>query len=616
MIGCGNSIFDCRHLGRVGFALVLTLCFIPLSSIALPRRLILLIDGISYRDMQVLQQGITYKDRHGRELHRQAFHDGYYPVSRMISTFPSISDSAWTEILGDRPLPGYQRSFFSLGANREIFQNGVTTSPEYEKQMTWQVESNWRRTLEYVSPLWSFNHEIKELFDDFLGTTDEHDNYYAFIRSTDSAQHLSADVFAMLCAVDETLQRLRTIYKEREGRDLEILILSDHGNNHAGAGKRVAVRSFLSKAGYRLTDSLRNPKDVVLPTAGVESWVEIHNAPADTEALVEHLWHLPGADLVTAIDPGHSNRFIVVNCRGDRATIDWNVTANSFRYSPVMGDPLNYRPVLAVLTQKKLFDNDGFASADAWMAETIAHHYPLALERIARGHSRVTQNPATILISLNNEYVHCGWLIKRGVALVTSGGTHGGLDELCSDGILLSNFAPTKDTSTARVAALYDGFQGLRDYRAGQTGAEWRFARVPVLAANARPIPRDLDGFHTAASADQLLLHLWTPSFAGLDPKTPVEITLTRLPRFAPARLQRWDSSGQRERPGAHRTLTTPIVIPTDHPYERSYPLMNDLVLEPLQTYRLSWRIPDSEQRAPVFHFDFYTDERALPVAY
>ena len=129
-----------RSMSRFVLLALLVLQAHPLSSLAaLPKRLVLALDGVAYRDMKALQEGVTYKDLKGRQFHRQAFHQGYFPVSRMISTFPSASDVAWTEILGDRPLPGYQRTYFSEAANLEVFQNGITTSMEYERQMTWQV---------------------------------------------------------------------------------------------------------------------------------------------------------------------------------------------------------------------------------------------------------------------------------------------------------------------------------------------------------------------------------------------------------------------------------------------------------------------------------------------
>ena len=90
----------------------------------------------------------------------------------------------------------------------------------------------------------------------------------------------------------------------------------------------------------------------MLPTCGIESWVEIHNTPAETETLAQLLWHLQGADLVTARLPDQTNRFLVINSKGERGFIDWNPARNSYRYSPDTGDPLAYRPVVATLAKK------------------------------------------------------------------------------------------------------------------------------------------------------------------------------------------------------------------------------------------------------------------------
>ena len=437
--------------------------FATAGQAALPRRLILLLDGVSYRDMKALQHGVTYKNIHGWQFHRQAFDQGYFPVSRLVSTFPSISDPSWSEILGNQPPPGYQRTYFDASTDLEVSLNGVTSSEEYEEQMTWQMEGGFHRVMGYAAPQRAFHYELNAVIKDFLQTHDGRANYYALIHTTDSAQHLSGDIFSMLCMIDEKLQRLRAVYRTTEGRELEILLLSDHGNNHAGAGRRVAIKRFLEQAGYRITKSLKHPNDIVLPTSGIESWVEIHNSPGTTEALVPLLTRLKGVDVVTARLPDQPNRFVIMNWKGERAIIDWNPVQNSFRYFAEQGDPIGYRPVVEALAKKNALDSAGFAGADAWMAETLTHRYPVALERIVRGHTRVTINPASILVSLKNGYVHSGWLIKRGAALTKCGGTHGALDDINSDGILLSNFVPTQDSSSSRVATLFDQFKERRD---------------------------------------------------------------------------------------------------------------------------------------------------------
>jgi len=604
-----------RRRRLIGFVVLLLFALqgLLLTSIAaLPRRLILALDGISYRDMQALQAGVTYKDAKGRQFHRQGFHQGYFPVSRNVSTFPSTSDVAWTDIFGDRPLPGYQRTYFSEAANSQIAINGVTTSMEHERQMQWELENGFLRTLGYVYPVHTYKYEVYKFAKEFLNTKSEADNYYVYIRTPDDAQHLSRDIFAMLCMLDEKLRELRARYRAQEGRELEILILSDHGSNHAGPAKRVPVRAFLKKAGYRITKSIRDAKDVVLPTAGIETWVEIHNSPAETEWLLRLLTHMEGADVLTARASDQTNRFIVMDAKGDRASIDWNPAKNSFRYIAESGDPLSHLPAVAALTRKNQFDADGFATADAWMAETIGHRYPLALERIVRGHTQVTLDPATTLISLDNSYVHASWLIKKGSEFVRFGGTHGGLDDLNSNGILLSSFAPTQDTSTSRVAGLFEDFPGLRNFRAEENGAEWISGKGQALTRIARvPIDRSCG----MLPSDGVLLRIWAPSFAHLGSDAPVEVTLGRAGRFLPAQVRRGDPTPI-DASEKHWTLNLPLPLPGKCPYERVYARPPDLILEPQKAYWISGRVRDQQKYTRLFKFVFRTDSRGLPAAY
>ncbi|MGD0251984.1 MAG: alkaline phosphatase family protein [Verrucomicrobiota bacterium] len=564
--------------------------------------------------MKALQEGITCTNLWGSRFQRQAFSssEGYFPVSRLVSTFPSTSDVAWTDIFGDRPLPGYQRTYFSVAANSQISVNSVTTSMEHERQMDWDLDNGFLRSMGYLYPVHTFEHEMHGLVKDFFNTKSGAASYYVYIRSSDDAQHMDRDIFAVLCQLDKQLQELRARYQAREGRDLQIVILSDHGHNHAGPGKRVEVRAFLEKAGYRIAKSIEQTNDVVLPTAGIESWVEIHNAPAVTERLVQLLTQLKGVDLLTAPMPDQTNRFMVMNSQGERAIIEWNPAKNAFRYSTGKGDPLNYRPVVEMLAQKNQLDADGFATADAWMAATMANRYPLALERIVRGLTRVTLNPATILISLDNQYVNAGWLVKKGSRLVTFGSTHGGLDDLNSDGIVLSNFTPTQDTSSDRVAGLFDDFPGLHPFRAEENGAEWVTEKEQALTRIAR-VPFDRD--YRTLPGDDVFLRVWSPQLARLDVNTPVEATIAKVRSFSNAQNQRADPKPA-DASEQHLTFNRPISLLDESAYERVYALSPDLVLEPQTAYQISGWIRDQEKNIHLFEFTFHTDSRGRPAAY
>jgi len=72
----------------------------------------------------------------------------------------------------------------------------------------------------------------------------------------------------MLCALDENSSNCAPLQKRGKAVSSKILILSDHGNNHAGSSRRLEIRTFLKKAGYRITKSIVNPKDVVSPRPG------------------------------------------------------------------------------------------------------------------------------------------------------------------------------------------------------------------------------------------------------------------------------------------------------------------------------------------------------------
>jgi hypothetical protein len=585
---------------------------LQLSGGASPTRLVLAVDGVAYRDLAALQAGVIHTNFLGWKTLRRAFtaEEGYYPVSRMISTFPSTSDVAWTDIFGDRPLPGYQRTYYSEAANEEVSINGVTTTMEHERQMDYQLQNGIFRALGYLHPVDTYRLEMFNALRAFRRTRSERSDFYVYLRSTDDAQHLDRDIMKLLCDLDQKLQRLRAAYRAENGRDLEIVLLSDHGHNHAGRGKRVEIEPFLKNLGYHVSKSIHGAEDVVLPTVGVESWVEIHNDQAVTEKLAQQLCHLEGVDIITACLPGQRNHFLVMNSRGERAIIEWRPQANSFRYVAGQGDPLAYLPVMASLQQSHQLDADGFATGDVWMKATLQHHYPLAMERIASGFLRNTLNPATILISLDHRYVHDSWLIDMGSRLVTCGSTHGGLDDLCSDGIVLSNFRPTDDTSSARVAAQFNDFVGVKDFRAGESGAEWITKREQArVRIQRRPLDRDLSRLPDRG----IFLCAWSPSFLKMDGNISLHGVIEKAEPARPAHVGRGQVAPapkkiQLEFSGPQLTMSGPS-------QERVYHWPNDLVLVPRVEYKLAGWL-DGQSQAPLFTLYFATDSTGQPLVY
>jgi len=217
---------------------------------------------------------------------------------------------------------------------------------------------------------------------------------------------------------------------------------------------------------------------------------------------------------------------------------------------------------------------------------------------------------------------------------VTFGGTHGALDDLNSDGILLSSFAPTQDTSSGRVARVYDCFPGLRNYRAEENGAEWITGKEQALTRIAR-VPLDWD--RQMLPGDEVFLRIWTPSFTHLDIEVPVELTIKKIPHFSSAQIRRgvpqpMDASepyeavliGKQDQGDPqpmnaseqHFALNLPISFLDKCAYERVYALPADLSLEPQKEYWISGQVRDQKKDTRIFEFTFRTDSRGLPVAY
>lgn len=581
------------------------------ASRAVPERLIIALDGVSYRDVRALQEGITETNFWGGVAHRRAFtaEEGYYPVSRMVSTFPSTSDVAWTDIFGNRPLPGYQRTYFSVAANSQVALNGLTTTVEHERQMNYETDNNFVRSMGYIYSVHVFEYEVRKLSVDFWNSDDTNANYYVYIRSSDDAQHMDRNVFSLLCILDKRLQELRARYEKEEGHDLPILILSDHGHNHAGRGERVQVRPYLEKRGYHISESIQSPKDVVLPTSGIEDWVEIHNAPSETERLAELLTHLQGADVIAARLA--TNSFLVLNSKGERATIRWNRANNTFRYTAEKGDPLNYLPVMDALRREKRLDANGFATADDLMNETMTNHYPLALQRIVRGLTCVTLNPATILISLDNHYVHAGWLVNEGSMLETCGSTHGALDDINSLGIVLSNFTPTHDTSSDRVSEYFDNFPAVRNYRAEENGAEW-VSRKEQSRVRIRRDPFDWN--YRELPGNDVFLRVWSPALANPASDVSIETDIEKLSALDDRQI-----AGTFHPRISHEDpviFTDPVSLSHLPAYERIYRCPAGLALKPYSEYRMAGAVHSNGQAIRLFDFIFRTDGEGKPVAF
>ena len=190
-------------------------------------------------------------------------------------------------------------------------------------------------------------------------------------------------------------------------------LLADHGHSYTPA-KRIALEEHLTTKGWRLTESLRSPKDVAYIRFGLETYASFAtNEPA---ALATDLVACKGVELASFT----KDSAVVVLAPGDgRAVI--TKKNRSYKYEIVSGDPLKLKDILAKLPNVRA----GYNDADALLAATVTHEYPAPLQRLWRAHFALAENPPDVIASLADAY-YSGSKSFGDTVKVAS--THGGLN--------------------------------------------------------------------------------------------------------------------------------------------------------------------------------------------
>lgn len=411
-----------------------------------PERLILGLDGAAYHHVRAVQEG-----EGGRRCLAE-----FQPAARLISTYPSLSDVAWADVLGLPPQTAYQPLHFDYERNELRGLRGLQAMgdpTESSALMHWKLEGLLLNLGGYLFPGRVFRLELARVRSAFLRADGR--DFYALLQTFDSAVHMGRDPRELLCETGAWIADLRRAHAARTGRALEVIVLSDHGTDDLSPS-RAPIREHLRREGFRVVKRLQRRGDVVLPVDGILNVVQACPAPEDVAAVAAALVRLPEVDVVTAVVPGRVDEVRVLK-RGEEAVV--RARGGRYAYEAVRGDPLGYAAVAELLRRSGKADRDGFATGEAWLAATAGHAYPAAPERIVRGHGPLVRHPAPVIASLKPGRVSANLPTWLGSRLMSMGGTHGALDSLSSSGVALSTERRVPDTTTDRVRAYLGGFQ-------------------------------------------------------------------------------------------------------------------------------------------------------------
>lgn len=390
------------------------------------RWLVVCLDGVPYQVLLSL-----WEEGYFREFFR--------PVP-VISTFPSDSETALSDIFHSGPVPGYEHRYFDRNRNRLTGGAFLTLTEEnipYLALLDYDMGGMFKG-LAYALPRKSYRADLGRLRKRFLASQEK--IYLAHIASVDSLYHIlrPEEMLPLLREVDSLL---RELYFDARGR-LRITVFSDHGNSLAES-RPVPLAEALAAHGWRLRGSLRKPRDVVVPAYGLVGFLAAYCAPEERAALARILAQTEGVDLAVYQE---ADAVVVESARG-RARLRWREEGTAFQYQPLTGDPLQLSPLWAKLRQEGKVDGQGWV-ADADLLRTTRNHlYPDAGSRLREWATNHVRNRADVLVSLKPGYHYGSSLFQRIVHIYS---THGALDRAQTLGFMMSTDGPLNGAVRSR----------------------------------------------------------------------------------------------------------------------------------------------------------------------
>jgi len=347
--------------------------------------------------------------------------------SRMISTFPSLTNAAMSEILepaGATITGGYEDNFFDPKANRmrggilDRFRSDRFVRGTFRELFDYHP-SALKSGLGYAAPPFS---TYLESLTDLIRLRQKARNsrqpvFFAYTGGTDTLAHLGGETLlrSFLEELDDTVEDIIRDSKT----PVVVTIFSDHGNDFR-TYRRVGLKEPLRNAGFKLGNKLKDDQSVVLPQFGLVGSAVLFTKDQNEGRLAGVLSTLDGVDFVTYEQNGTVN---VVN-RGGQATIE--KSGNQYRYSAITGDPLE----LLSITHR-----NGFIRDEDWFALTRAGARPDVVRRIFEAATQGVQNRANVIVNLEDGFYTGSFLLDTVTFLQA---THGNIGQAQSYGFVMS----------------------------------------------------------------------------------------------------------------------------------------------------------------------------------
>lgn len=256
-----------------------------------PRNRVLLIglDGVGFETFRKLQNGGHFRD--------------FKPAAQMVATFPSISDPNWSRLLRYPVEQSYTKEHFDRlfkpqngGFGRIIggLVDQIQTPPHYEAFFDFKPEGLIEHFASLAWNVTSSLYWLSALEREFFKSDPSRD-YAAYILNTDMIAHTKGEksTLEFLGLLEERIKKIRKRYLQERKQDLEVILLSDHGNAFF-TPRLIFPTEDLQKRGWKVTESISAPDQVAFVFPEILSFAAMYCEDNSREKLSRDIAKLEG----------------------------------------------------------------------------------------------------------------------------------------------------------------------------------------------------------------------------------------------------------------------------------------------------------------------------------
>jgi hypothetical protein len=382
------------------------------------------------------------------DMVEQAYLSGRFrlftPPCRTVPPFPVMTDLCLAELFDCSPSTAVETEYYD---GQKLVDGWSTYGRE--------ANSRWLEGVDVFSPYSSHAHiythadrgydeELRQIETAFLHDRGADLVTYVVASSALGAANGRNGHASGLVRLDRFCQSL--IHRCR-GR-VNITLLSDHGHYFTLA-KYVDLDVELRRLGYRVTQRLSGPTDVVVPAFGMVTYAGLYTRSPSRVA--RDLLGIEGVEITSMRD---ADGDVHVFSRDGAARI--RRREGKFRYHCDYGDPLQLKPIFSGLNENGRVDADGFVDDRTLFEAAHNHLYPDAIARLYRAFNGLVEHTPDVLVSFSEGRF---WGSPFMSAIYDLHGSHGNLNLPGSSGFVMTTAGALP--KVMRIAEVSEALKGI-----------------------------------------------------------------------------------------------------------------------------------------------------------